>query len=197
MSFAHISGDPVLDLLNTVEWRLGGLDREENLPTYGAVLAWCEESGLVSAAERARLRGIAERDPDAAEVERVLVIEAREAAHDALFGADAVAAARLGEFFREAMCRADLVAGEGRWDWKEREVQLTTPRDRIVRGLIRLMGREDLDRLHQCEDATCGWVYLDTSPRRNRRWCVATDCGDRNRARAYYARKASARRAGR
>lgn len=76
-------------------------------------------------------------------------------------------------------------------------MQLTTPRDRIVRGLIRLMGREDLDRLHQCEDATCGWVYLDTSPRRNRRWCVATDCGDRNRARAYYARKASARRAGR
>jgi predicted RNA-binding Zn ribbon-like protein len=31
-------------------------------------------------------------------------------------------------------------------------------------------------------------VYLDTSPRRNRRWCSAADCGNRNRARRYYAR---------
>ncbi|MEU8433825.1 CGNR zinc finger domain-containing protein [Streptomyces sp. NPDC029216] len=54
-----------------------------------------------------------------------------------------------------------------------------------------LTRRDDLDRLHQCEDAKCGWVCLDTSPRRNRRWCDTKDCGDRNRARAraYCARQ--------
>jgi predicted RNA-binding Zn ribbon-like protein len=31
-------------------------------------------------------------------------------------------------------------------------------------------------------------VYLDTSPRHNRRWCSADDCGNRHRARRYYAR---------
>ncbi|MEY9934653.1 putative RNA-binding Zn ribbon-like protein [Catenulispora sp. GP43] len=63
------------------------------------------------------------------------------------------------------------------------------PRDRIVRGLVDFTHRADLDRLHQCEDVKCGWVYLDTSPRRNRRWCDTKDCGDRNRARAFYARQ--------
>ena len=52
-----------------------------------------------------------------------------------------------------------------------------------------LASRSDLDRLHQCEDATRGWVFPDTSPRRNCRSCVARACGDRNRSRAYYARK--------
>ncbi|MBZ4498276.1 CGNR zinc finger domain-containing protein [Dermacoccus sp. Tok2021] len=66
-------------------------------------------------------------------------------------------------------------------------------RHRIAIALIEFMARDDLDRLHQCEDEACGWVYLDTSPRRNRRWCVTADCGDRNRSRAYYARQKAKR----
>src|SRR5436190_1196254 len=38
------------------------------------------------------------------------------------------------------------------------------------RGLVR-----------QCEDAGCGWLFLDRSNARKRRWCSMADCGNRNR----------------
>jgi predicted RNA-binding Zn ribbon-like protein len=71
-------------------------------------------------------------------------------------------------------------------------VCLSTPRDRVTRAVVDLLTTAELAALHQCEDQACGWVYLDTSRRHNRRWCVASDCGNRNRARRFYARHKAA-----
>ncbi|MFI7491880.1 CGNR zinc finger domain-containing protein [Micromonospora echinaurantiaca] len=193
--FGHIAGDPMLDLVNTVDWRLGGYERTENLKSFSDVVDWCVESGLISEAEAMALRDLASRDDARAERERQQVIAARERVYAALFEDDPEAAADLADMYRAAIAAADLVRTGDRWQWRDREIDLHLPRNRIVRGLVALTQRDDLDRLHQCEDARCGWVYLDTSPRRNRRWCNTKDCGDRNRARAYYARqKAKAQR---
>ncbi|MGY0231331.1 CGNR zinc finger domain-containing protein [Longispora urticae] len=189
VKFGHIAGDRMLDLVNTVDWRLGGDDRAENLGTYSDVLDWCVESDLVGADEAEVLRDLAGRDDAGAERERLQVLAAREWVYAALFEDDPGAAAHLADLYRGAIAAADLVRTGDRWAWRDREADLRLPRDRIVRGLVDLTRREDLDRLHQCEDVKCGWVYLDTSPRRNRRWCDTKDCGDRNRARAYYARQ--------
>ncbi|MEV4545679.1 CGNR zinc finger domain-containing protein [Micromonospora echinaurantiaca] len=187
--FGHIAGDPMLDLVNTVDWRLGGYERTENLKSFSDVVDWCVESGLISEAEAMALRDLASRDDAQAERERQQVIAARERVYAALFEDDPEAAADLADMYRAAIAAADLVRTGDRWQWRDREIDLHLPRNRIVRGLVALTQRDDLDRLHQCEDARCGWVYLDTSPRRNRRWCNTKDCGDRNRARAYYARQ--------
>ncbi|WP_412537872.1 CGNR zinc finger domain-containing protein [Longispora sp. K20-0274] len=189
MRFGHIAGDRMLDLVNTVDWRLGGNDRAERLNSYADVLDWCVESDLVSTDEAVALRDLAERDDARAERERRQVIAARERSYATLFEHDAEAAAALAGMYRAAIAAADLVHAAGHWRWRDRETDLRLPGHRIVRGLVALTQRDDLDRLHQCEDSRCGWVYLDTSPRRNRRWCDTKDCGDRNRARAYYARQ--------
>ncbi|MFI8320570.1 CGNR zinc finger domain-containing protein [Streptomyces sp. NPDC085529] len=195
MRFGHIAGDRMLDLVNTVAWRLGGPERSEALRTFSDVVDWCLESDLVSPDEAATLRDLAGRDATRAERERVHVVDAREKAYALLVEGDTEAAGGLADLYRTALAAADLVRAGDRWHWRDRDTDLSLPRHRIVRGLVALTQREDLDRLHQCEDATCGWVYLDTSPRRNRRWCNTKDCGDRNRARAYYARqKAKSRR---
>lgn len=189
MRFGHIAGDRMLDLVNTVDWRLGGHDRAEKLTTFSDVVDWCLESNLLSADEATALRDLARRDGNGAERERHRVIDARERAYAVLFEDDPGAAAGLAVMYRAAIAAADLVRTGDRWQWRDRETDLRLPRDRIVRGLVALAQRDDLDRLRQCEDAKCGWVYLDTSPRRNRRWCNTKGCGDRNRARAYYARQ--------
>ena len=189
MRFGHIAGDRMLDLVNTVDWRLGGHDRAEKLTTFSDVVDWCLESNLLSTDEATALRDLARRDGNGAERERHRVIDARERAYAALFEDDPGAAAGLAVMYRAAIAAADLVRTGDRWQWRDRETDLRLPRDRIVRGLVALAQRDDLDRLRQCEDAKCGWVYLDTSPRRNRRWCNTKNCGDRNRARAYYARQ--------
>ncbi|MGW8889887.1 CGNR zinc finger domain-containing protein [Streptomyces sp. NPDC055749] len=187
--FGHIAGDRMLDLVNTVAWRLGGPERVESLRTFSDVVEWCVESDLISTGEAAALHDLAGRDGARAEREREQVVEARESAYGALFDDDPEAAADLASMYRAAIATADLVHAGDRWQWQDRDAGLCLPRNRIVRGLVGLTQRDDLDRLHQCEDAKCGWVYLDTSPRRNRRWCNTKDCGDRNRARAYYARQ--------
>ncbi|WP_199806746.1 CGNR zinc finger domain-containing protein [Streptomyces sp. NRRL F-5727] len=189
MRFGHIAGDRMLDLVNTVAWRLGGPERAEALKTFSDVVDWCLESDLLGPDEAAALRDLADRDAAAAERERERVVEARERAYAILFEGDAEAARHLADMYRAAIAAADLVRAGDRWQWRDRDTDLGLPGHRIVRGLVALTQREDLDRLHQCEDATCGWVYLDTSPRRNRRWCNTKDCGDRNRSRAYYARQ--------
>lgn len=189
MRFGHIAGDRLLDLLNTIDWRLGGADRSDRLASYADVVDWCAESDLIGTTEAAALRDLAAHDSAEAERERRRVVQAREYAYATLFEGDAAAAVGLAGLYRTAIGAADLVQDGGRWQWRDRDTSLRLARDRIVRGLMAFTQRDDLDRLHQCEDAKCGWVYLDTSPRRNRRWCATSDCGDRNRARAYYARQ--------
>lgn len=189
MKFGHIAGEQMLDLVNTVSWRLGGPERAEGLETFSDVIDWCLESDLMTPAEAATLRTLADQDAPQAERERLQVVKARENLYAALFDHNPEAAAALATMYRTAIAAADLSPTADRWHWQDRETDLRLPRNRIVRGLVALTQRADLDRLHQCEDARCGWVYLDTSPRRNRRWCNTKDCGDRNRARAYYARQ--------
>lgn len=53
--------------MNTVEWRLGGSDREEDLTRYSDVLTWCREAGLLSEEEARSLALEAQRDGGLAE----------------------------------------------------------------------------------------------------------------------------------
>jgi predicted RNA-binding Zn ribbon-like protein len=44
-------------------------------------------------------------------------------------------------------------------------------------------------RIGICEGAQCGWVFLDESRGKRRRWCDMNDCGSRAKARRYYHRQ--------
>ncbi|MHA6751161.1 CGNR zinc finger domain-containing protein [Dermacoccus nishinomiyaensis] len=191
--FSHIAGVPVLDLINTVEWRLSATEREEDLLTYVHVAQWGLESGFLDEQEQAQVVRLARDNAGEAEAERLCVIAFRESAYAAIFCGDQGAADDLAAEYREAITACHLDHDDGRWSWQPTELTLATARHRIAIALIEFMARDDLDRLHQCEDEACGWVYLDTSPRGNRRWCVTADCGDRNRSRAYYARQKAKR----
>lgn len=192
MRFSHVSGAPLLDLINTVHWRLDPVQRMDELEGYRDVLAWCVESALVTVAESRLLAEQSDAKPGRAAAEHLEVLGVRESAYEALFNSSAEALAHLTELHRAGIAAASLERTGDNFTWVDTELTLAAPRCRVVRGLVDLLARNDLDRLHQCEDYACGWVYLDSSPRRNRRWCVSADCGDRNRARAYYARNKAA-----
>lgn len=184
--FSHIAGDPALDLVNTVEWRLSEEQREEDLVGYGDVLDWCSESEMLTTDEARELGVVAE---DAATTEHMRVLALREALYQALFQSDPDAQRLISAELHDSLAAADYVPVSDGWCWQDQEVTAATPRHRITRAIMSLLSRDDLHRLHQCEDAHCGWVFLDTSRAHNRRWCVTKDCGDRNRSRAYYARQ--------
>ena len=196
-TFTSIGGHVALNLLNTARWRLDAAQRTDDLTSYQHVLAWAQHVGLVSDQERTELQGLASAEPRWAEAELDQFARMRETAYAALVDGSLPAVDELVVAQREALQRARLTKTGGHWEWSEPALNLTTPRDRTVRQVIDLLTRPELALLHQCEDRACGWVYLDTSPRHNRRWCVAADCGNRNRARRFYAKQKASRPAGR
>src|SRR4051794_22832513 len=185
--FSQLSGHPVLDLMNTVDWRLDPSRRLERLHMMDDVLDWCLLTGLLDRAAHAALRAAAADQPWLATREHAAVLAWRELAYDAVVSRSGPAIRQLVDGYREVLDRSELEPGDrpGPWAWRDVAVDLTTPRDRIVRATVDLATRPDVTLLHQCEDDACGWVYLDTSPRHNRRWCSAAGCGNRNRARRY------------
>lgn len=193
-----VGGDVVLDLVNTVAWRLAPARRRERIPTAEALLDWLARLQVVDSATAEVMRAAARADPALAgavvervrrlreDVHRVLlaVIDRRppaDADTHALRAAmvDALASAQLSSVvpLRWAMLPAglpDLPAALGLEVW--RFVQFT-----------------DLTRVRQCADQNCGWLFLDASRNASRRWCSSADCGNRARARRHYQRTARRR----
>jgi predicted RNA-binding Zn ribbon-like protein len=188
--FSRIGGHPAVDLVNTVDWRLDTERRSERLSSFGDVLAWGAEMGLLADDELGSLHEMARRHPRASADEWRDVLRLREHAYQALIDTDVTAAAAIAATYQEWIGQARLTYDtDGSWSWKEPQLTLRTPRHRIARAVVELLTDPMVARLHQCEDDACGWVFLDTSPRGNRRWCVSADCGNRNRVRRHYERR--------
>lgn len=52
---------------------------------------------------------------------------------------------------------------------------------------VELMTGPELDRVKQCPG--CGWLFVDTSRNRSRRWCSMDMCGGRDKALRHYRRQ--------
>ena len=57
---------------------------------------------------------------------------------------------------------------------------------RIVEAAVTLLVSEAMRRVKSCP--TCGWLFLDASKNRSRRWCSMDTCGAVAKARRYYRR---------
>jgi predicted RNA-binding Zn ribbon-like protein len=92
--------------------------------------------------------------------------------------------------FDGAQDKAQDTAAEGfAWDWAGAGEALDQMLWPVVHDAAGLLTSEELDRVGQCADDRCGWLFLDTSRNRSRRWCSMEDCGNRAKARRYYERK--------
>jgi predicted RNA-binding Zn ribbon-like protein len=46
-----------------------------------------------------------------------------------------------------------------------------------------------LERVRQCANSQCRWLFLDDSKSGNRRWCSMSACGNRAKAHRHYLRR--------
>jgi len=136
---------------------------------------------------------------ESAEAEFKQAREARELLY-ALFFARArhrplpkAALPRVAELAADAYRAASLEAGRDgslRWHWSPAE--LATIRHIAVTSAIDLLHTEPSPRLKQCPGEHCGWFFLDTTKRGNRRWCSMSECGQE--AKNLNRRKTTSRR---
>jgi len=192
--FQLLGEHPALDLVNTLDWRFRA-QKEELLESYDDLLAFVEQSQMLTAREAKALR----RNADDATQERVLreTRRLREALAAVLYAEvdgrtpDAEEVEILERFFRELRKRERLTwkAPGLTWDWKPAEMDLAAPLWRLVRGASELLLSQKLQQLRDCGSPECRWLFLDTSKNHTRRWCDMKVCGNRMKARRFRAKQ--------
>lgn len=169
-----IAGHVALDFVNTAEGR-GGADAGEALSTPADLLLWGRRCGLITDAATVGEDG-------RAELERA--IEARELLY-ALFLARVNARPalqerlpRLAQLAAAAFHAGNLQsADDGSLSWNWSRTELATVRHAAVTSAVDLLQDLPDGRLKQCPGEHCGWLFLDTTKRGNRRWCSMSECG--------------------
>jgi predicted RNA-binding Zn ribbon-like protein len=175
-----VAAHPALDFVNTAEER-GHPDAGDALLTAADLRYWGNRYGLVT--------GSTKTDRDiSAEFERA--IEARELLY-VLFLAQASgqpfpagALERLGELASDAYRAGRLereAGGTVSWQWDRSA--LATIRHVAVTSGLELLHSDPSRRLKQCPGDHCGWFFLDTTKRGNRRWCSMSECGQEQKNR--------------
>lgn len=178
--FSTLAGHRCLDLTNTVAWRLDPVRRIDRIPDRAAALDWIGEFEVCRPTEGTKLQRLRGDD-----VLRHLTT-VREHIRAAAWEGQSDAAEVLVELNRQWWERVELVPdGEQGWQHRDGTIDARTPALRLAHETVELI--TDLPApIKQCADEACGWIYLDTSPRHNRRWCSSEDCGARNRSRTHY-----------
>lgn len=195
-SFDFDSGNLSLDFANTKEWHASE-NPKERLTNYADLIAWGKEAGLISPDEARRLRHLAVDQPGKAATSFEFAIQVREAIY-AIFSMHydgepipVNEMALLNSVVREAMSHLQLVprGGEITWDWVPEIDGANLILWPVARSAAELLTSEKLDRIRECEDERgCGYLFIDQSKNRSRRWCSMDSCGNRAKARRHYAK---------
>jgi predicted RNA-binding Zn ribbon-like protein len=75
------------------------------------------------------------------------------------------------------------------WTWDPRRNVQAAILGPITLSALTLLMERDLSRTKRCQGKECGWLFLDTTKNKRRRWCEMRVCGNRAKVRASRARK--------
>lgn len=197
-----VGGDLCLDFVNTVGGRLPDAGRpgtrvtDDKLASYDDLVAFGLHRGILDdAAGRGLLRRARAR-PAAAHA----VLERARAFREALHRTLRALMQRkrplprdlewINAEVRACRTREELKArGRGlQWEWRSSASTLAMPLWPVVRAAAALVTSSALPGLRQCGGHGCGWLFLDRSRNRRRRWCSMEDCGNREKVRRFRSR---------
>jgi predicted RNA-binding Zn ribbon-like protein len=191
-----LGGRPCLDFVNTVDWR--GTDHPvEFLHTYDDLVVWSRHAGTISDQEAHQLlqQAKAEASRGAAVLQKAL--ELREAIYR-IFASVAkglpVAEPDLMIFNRHlgATMQSSKIIQQKQeliFDTLGDSEKLEGVLNPLVRSAADLLVSAERKRVKKCGDPACGWLFLDISRNRSRRWCDMRDCGNRAKASRFYKKR--------
>jgi predicted RNA-binding Zn ribbon-like protein len=203
------SGHPALDFVNSVNPRAGPEARIDYLGDYEQTAHWAWHASVISEAERDELLGLAAVSPGGADAVWRRTTRLREAlfrVFRALTRGEGPVSDDLA-LIDEERHRADretvLVARNRDGDDSSPAVEivlgesaaLEAPLWSLARSAAELLTEVDPTRLRECpaEAGGCGWIVLDETRNRSRRWCDMRVCGNRAKAARLTERRREAR----
>lgn len=197
-----VGGHVALDFANTGSLEDG--PASERLVRYADVVTFAVRTRVIGGEGASELRALANQQPGRAEA---VLEDARELRDivDHIFTAIAtggrpadVDIAGLNRFLEEGMRHRRLEPDERccGWSWSAGEEPLARMLWPIAAAAAELLVEGDLERVKRCGNDSCGWLFVDLSRNRSRRWCDMRECGNRAKARRHYARRRDSGAAG-
>lgn len=183
----RIGGHLALDFCNTAGEHLAARP-DEMLLDWEVFVRWAVQVGLIGAESYAVLL----RSP--ASVGKI--VQLREAIYRAglaLARGERVTEGDLLAIREQANVRKPEVAG-GRdgLRWRPDAARASTQlRAVLASEALSLFCSPRSSRIGICEGGLCGWLFLDDSRGKRRRWCDMKDCGNRAKAQRYYKQQKS------
>jgi predicted RNA-binding Zn ribbon-like protein len=192
--FDLVGGRLCLDFCNTTGDRRGY--RDERLETYAEVVGWGWRAGILNAEEAVRLARLGTRSPTEALTVWERAVTLREALTSIFCAVSENRRIRPGALevlngeLAGAMSRSQVVPTDNgfTWLWAEGGKALDCVLWPIARSAADLLTEGPLSAIRRCEGRDCGWLFLDTSRNRTRRWCDMRICGNRAKARRHHER---------
>ncbi len=185
-----------LEFTKTVGWQRR--DRpDDELRTYGHLVAWCRSQGLINEFEESECVARGERRPEEAAWALRRAVELRELLYRIFSRVgsgqepDAHSLEALNGLLPKALGRLRLDATpEGiSWGWRWEPPELDRVLAPVICSAAELLTSDELSRVRLCDGDGCGWLFVDGSRNRSRRWCDMDDCGNRAKARRFRERK--------
>lgn len=192
---SRVGGHVALDLVNTVDWRLDPSRTVDRLGDGRTLLEWAASVGVLDTTRfDAMQRELAADEPGG----RRAVAQTRRAREHLYAVLQPIAVGErpgpvdvdhLRRWLLSALGRADVTSAMPlEWSTGLRSMS-DLPAELGVRAWS-LLEDEDPDRIRQCQDEACGWLFLDRTRNASRVWCSSAVCGNRTRARRHYRRHA-------
>lgn len=183
----------------TVGWEARD-EQEDRLEDYDGLVAWCLERGIISPEYADEALAQARTRPDQA---RAALEDAR-ALRLAIYrvlaavgtGADpdAVGLEEVNAYLQRGLSarRLTVVPGGAEWSWHLDPRRLDHLLGPIAWSAAKLLTSPEVGRLSLCAADDCGWLFIDGSRNRSRRWCDMSDCGNRAKVRRFRRRRREA-----
>ena len=186
-----------LDFANTVSRRKITEQSVDHLRRYDDLVAFAEQSKLLSPKQVGDLRAYSRSHAVKAEDVLRKAVSHRENIYrvfSALAGRKAAQSddvRLINDIAVEALNRRRLKRADGsyRWEWQwNRENLLDRILWPIAQSAADLLISPELDSVRICKAPDCAWLFLDQSRNHSRRWCDMKVCGNRQKARRHYRR---------
>jgi predicted RNA-binding Zn ribbon-like protein len=179
-----VAGNLALDFCNTAGEHLAA-SFDEMLIDWETFIRWCVQAGIVAEVTRDPLtRRSFPIQP---------VIRLRECIYHAglaLARHESIPASDLAEIVRISRRTLPPVHRSAKILHWQPDVEHSSEQLRalLAQEALSLYCSPRATRIGVCEGGACGWLFVDESRGKRRRWCDMKDCGSRAKARSFYQR---------
>jgi predicted RNA-binding Zn ribbon-like protein len=180
-AFHLIGGRLCLDFLNTADWAPSGDAIVENLTREEDMMTWCRRVGLHDLRESVKLSGMEDLRDFRSALRRVFLKTMEKVEPDRRD------LAMLNGHLGFASHSAPLVFSDRGLRFSR---AVSVQQAIALSAAAVLTDGHEIGRLKSCPADDCGWLFLDESRNRRRKWCSMEICGNRAKARRHYHRHA-------